>query len=898
MKKIISGMLIFASLAGGMSAFTSCKDTDDDQYAVLQREDFRLMQQIQDLKDALEAAKAQYTADLNKAIGDLRTEIANGYVTKATFDALEQRVAALEGKVCACGDLQQKLNTLETNIKTWVGQQGYLKNEDINGKLKDFGLDQAIAELLGDETSATYKKLIELGLGSGASYDDTALKNQLKQALESLGYTVAEDGTATLPEWAESTQDIADAIKAAGWVSDNKTSLENILNNFKDIDPSTLLTKTDADNTYLTKEDFEEYKNSLKNDLDEFVRIYNEVAGPLDMKADFKDLNELLTDYASWRKEISAKVAANEAAIAELQKKYNVITERLDAMITSIIAEGTWNPVFGTFAAPVGVASNVLMAYYGDMNYVEFPNDGSQYEFDGEQILTSADLRMLGVTPKSYSGVVLQGDQDNYVGNAGTLYMTVNPGNADMTGKTFTLVNSQNNGSGVAIETPVKSDQVLTFGYTYGRAAQDVSLYEAAATLTPENVHLCRVDIEPGLKTAAKEFYNDRSASSLAGLMKAVYDQLNGILPRLAVKAEWNYTSSKWDETTATWVDSSEPETAVVRSGLDIAATTFKPLSYKTLEGKTFNRKLPIYGELNIDWDKLLPELKEIKIDPVDLSGIKINFKLSDVDLSHIADNNDLTVTVSGDYNGETITLSGKVVPENLQNFIDDMSEQFREQVKNSNEDINREFKRIMKELQDQINAMILSVNNQINDTFNDIMAQIKNNIEGETGKYFDKVNSLINKYNSLANRINKILDNPNHYMQVTMLFKNSEGGYSLLSTNETAPSKFTLNGAGALMLFPTTYNAEIVSPAFKKFVGICDVVNLATGKSAQQGDAAAKAALDKANKGVMFDEVIDGRNLRVGTGDLTAGFKYVVAYSALDYRGFTSTNKYYFQVN
>ena len=226
------------------------------------------------------------------------------------------------------------------------------------------------------------------------------------------------------------------------------------------------------------------------------------------------------------------------------------------------------------------------------------------------------------------------------------------------------------------------------------------------------------------------------------------------------------------------------------------------------------------------------------------------------------------------------------------------MADAFREQVKESNDRINTEFKRVMKELQDKINAMILSVNDQINDTFNDIMSQIKNNIEGETGKYFDKVNSLINKYNKVANRINKILDNPNHYMQVTMLFKNSEGGYSLLSTNETAPSKFTISGAGALMLFPTTYNAEIVSPAFKKFVGICDVVNLATGKSAQQGDAAAKAALDKANKGVMFDEVIDGRNLRVGTGDLTAGFKYVVAYSALDYRGFTSTNKYYFQVN
>ena len=203
-----------------------------------------------------------------------------------------------------------------------------------------------------------------------------------------------------------------------------------------------------------------------------------------------------------------------------------------------------------------------------------------------------------------------------------------------------------------------------------------------------------------------------------------------------------------------------------------------------------------------------------------------------------------------------------------------------------------------MKDLQDKINGMITNVNTQINDVFTDLMNQIKNNIDKETGKYFDKMNSLINRYNSLAERLNKIIENPNHYMQVTMLYKNNDGGFSFLSTNENAPSNFSLNGGNALMLFPTTYNLEIVSPAFKKFVGVCDVINLSNGKSAQEGDAAAKAALEKANNADLFAEVVEGKTLRVATGQLTAGFKYVVAYSALDYRGFTSTNKYYFQVN
>ena len=897
MKKIISGMLICASLAGAMGSFTSCKDTDDDQYAVLQREDFRLMQLIQQLQSDLEAAKQQLQQELNKAIKDLEAKIAEGYVTKAEFKTLSDRVAELEGKVCACGNLSEQLSTLQTTIKKWVEDQGYLTSGDLDDYLKSENLDETIATIIADKTSATYKALVAAGLGQGGtSYDDSTIKKQLKAVLESLGCTVNEDGSITYPSWAQTPQDIANALTAAHWVDLNQKALEKLLQDYGTLDPSTLLTTSDAAKTYLTKDDFEEFKKSLKDDLAEFVTIYNEVAGPLDMKNDFKDLNELLADWIQWRSDIAVKVAANEAAIKALQEKYNIVGERLDAMITSIVAEGTWNPVFGTFAAPVGVASNVLMAYCGDMGSVEFPYDGSMYEFDGEQVLTTKDMQMLGVTPKQYSGVVLQGDENNYVGNAGTIYMTVNPGNADMTGKTFTLVNSQNQQTGMTLATPVKSDKVLTFGYNHGRATQDVSLYEAEATLLPADIEGCRITIEEGLKSAAKDFYNNRDKNSLVSLMKAVYDQLNGILPRMAVRAEWQYNTSKWNDVTSTWVDATE--TGIVRSGLDIAATTFKPLSYKSLEGKKFNRKLPILDEISIDWDKLIPEIEKIEIEPVSFDDVTFDFQLSNADFSNIDKN--LSVSVTGNVTIEgkeyPVTLTGAVDPDNLQNFIDQMSKAFEEQVTASNAAINKEFKRVMKELQGKINGMLTDVENQINQTMKDLMNQIKNNVEGETGKYFDKVNSLINKYNSIANRINARLENPSHYMQVTMLYGNSQGGISLLSTNETAPSKF--KGTGAIMFYPTTYNLEIVSPAFKKFVGICNAVNVATGKSAQDGDAAAKAALDKANKGTLFNEVIDGRNLRVATGDLTPGFIYEVAYSALDYRGFTSTNKYYFQVN
>ncbi|MDE5895134.1 MAG: hypothetical protein K2H00_03790, partial [Muribaculum intestinale] len=201
MKKIISGMLICASLAGAMGSFTSCKDTDDDQYAVLQREDFRLMQLIQQLQSDLEAAKQQLQQELNKAIKDLEDKIAAGYVTKAEFKTLSDRVAELEGKVCACGNLSEQLSALKTEITKWVEEQGYLTSGDWDEYLKTGGLDNTIATIIADKTSATYKALVAAGLGQGGtSYDDSTIKKQLKAALESLGCTVNEDGSITYPE--------------------------------------------------------------------------------------------------------------------------------------------------------------------------------------------------------------------------------------------------------------------------------------------------------------------------------------------------------------------------------------------------------------------------------------------------------------------------------------------------------------------------------------------------------------------------------------------------------------------------------------------------------------------------------------------------------------------------
>lgn len=908
MKKIISGMLICASLAGTMGAFTSCKDTIDDEYTVLAREDFRIIDKLQALQAALDAAKKGYEQQLADAKKELTDAMKNGYVSKADFEALQKRVTTLEGQICKCGDIAAKLATLESTIKDWVGQQGYMTSAQVDEKLKDYlksaDLENLFKQYLDQNEYITKAALEEAlkGLNTGGGKDFTNEIKQIQDALAALG--VNTDGTI------KPGTSLANAVEQAQWVTANKTAIENALKTLEGLDLSKFLTADQASNLYLTKEDFENYKKGLKDDLAEFVNIYNEVAQENGLTGNFTDLKSLLTEWAKWRNGIEEKVNNNALAIKALQAKYNVLNDRLDAMITSIHNEGTWNPIFGSFSAPIGVTSNVLLAYYGEMaQTVKFPYAGSLYEFDGEQVITSADMKMMNPEKKVYSGVVLQGDESNYIGNAGCIYMTVNPGNVSMLGKKFALVNSLNKEHGIKLATPVVCEKELTFGYNYGRANNDVCIYEVPACITPDDVPGAQLQLEPGLKSAATDFYHNRSKRDLAELMVAVAKQLNGMLPRLAVKAEWSYTKAAWDDTSASWVNTTEE--SVVRSGLDIAGTAFKPLSFKTLEGKGFGRQLPILAELNIDWNKVIPKLKEIKLPTISLDdlGFNIQISLGELDLSKIKNNLEVTVTANGvitldngDVKTVTVTGTGKIDDENWEKFIAEMqktlSEQLQEQLNRGVTDkINKEFNNLLTNLQKKINTTLTSTQTQINDMVDDLVNKIKNNLDEYTGRPIELINVMINKYNSVANRVNGYLKNPNHFMQATMLFKNGSS-LGFLSTNASAPTQFVLNGGNSLLFIPTTYNVELVSPAFKKFVGVCDAVNLSTGKSAQEGDAAAVAAVNSANNSEYINKVVDGKFKRINTGALKPGFKYTVVYSALDYRGFTSTNKYYIQVN
>jgi hypothetical protein len=118
------------------------------------------------------------------------------------------------------------------------------------------------------------------------------------------------------------------------------------------------------------------------------------------------------------------------------------------------------------------------------------------------------------------------------------------------------------------------------------------------------------------------------------------------------------------------------------------------------------------------------------------------------------------------------------------------------------------------------------------------------------------------------------------------------------MSTVPGLPSPVELVGGNGITLYATSYTADIIVPAFYKFVGVSNAwVNGDQSKSAQKGNSGAKSALTTANATEYMATPLNGNEIKVPM-QLTKGYTYEIVYSALDYQGVTSTRKFYLSVN
>ena len=583
-----------------------------------------------------------------------------------------------------------------------------------------------------------------------------------------------------------------------------------------------------------------------------------------------------------------AAKAKSDAATA-LTTAQSALSTATEAKTTAgIVLQQVNNPVFGKLNLPLDVNSKMLIAYYGDAINVNFPPvSSSTTEYDSKSIvITDSDKsRLGGIDTKNFNGV-LHADYGEDNVKLGSVYLSVNPAGLDVEGANWNLVNSKGETSAITLSGLEKSTDELMFGY--GRAEGDVpnGFYVTDATVPVTSIDDVKLTLDDNFKDNVESLLESRSLSDIAEVAKLIANQFNNKVPARGIRADWEYETETLDENGD--VVSTETVKDATYSEFGLAATTFKPLSYKFLYGKHFK---PLGTISPID---------EFTLDSkLNITMPTFNFKLDNVNLGFTFG----TITVSLDgaeivvnipktpvYDNNGIQI-GYIQPDPIRvtdfaNLENQISQSITTQLQGQSAQINQKFKEAM-----------ASVAQQINEEINREMAKLKTNIEGQFDKiiteiqdkvngYLGTVNGYVDKVNGFLNRINRLLEDPNHYLQVTMLYSGDNGAFHQVSNSETMPTAFVLNGGDAVKLCPTSYTGDMIVPSFRKYVAVTNVYDTKT-------KVTDTTLLTDANSAKFMNEVIPGTQNEVAL-KLTAGYTYEIVYSSLDYHGVTSTRKFY----
>lgn len=819
MKKKIINVFLMALLAMvTVGTVVSCKDYEEDNYSDLNGKFTNLNEQLEDRIDALETARDAMQGELDALrdeLGDKDPDDPNGDKT-----------------------IYVRIRTLETLVKDLTGAIGDLEEKH----------DQDIKDLWEAINGAD-------GIMSSISDLYTLVGNN-EDAIEALNKFIDEnkDNWSTAYQNAKAAWELAQA---------NKDRLDGI-EEYKDLWDKL------AEDLKVSEEEYMSLSTYLENKFEEYGVVTE------DDLADFVTKTELEEDLQEFQTKIDNLSQQLEATTLEINNKLGLLQNSLNKYVSSVLIQGTDNPVFGSFAFPANISSNVLAAYYGDVKDLKFPTNEPYNYVDVQNALSAKDLEMMGVAAGSqdfYNGRVVSGmlpDGNVAAGNAGTLYVTVNPNTVDATGATAILVNSQDSKSGVMLSPLAETDKVLNFGYT---RATGNGFYEAKATVTPSVVDEVSPRISyddlKGLKDEIKDAVNairNKGNVDITGLVYSVYSISSNILDAQAVKFPWSDTD----------IYGNTIERATY-SQYSLAATAVHPLSFafakdvhydefpginkvEDIIGDMFNKIEDAIPTIDVDDLNIHIEIEDFVFDPVELED------------GSVVVNVDILDEETGKHYKQTIDITDKV------------EEAVNEALGSASGDVSNYIKDVVNQLNEQV-AQI-----------NDIIDQLRD--INEIGNKLDEIEDKIYDYLSKGeNLLLKLVNNANELLQPMMLAKTADS-YVVLSRSASAPTKFRAASmtTDGLILRPTTYSAEVLAPAFKKFVGVANVYK--NGKSAQGGDADCLAALKAVNNASSdLCKVQDGEWNKAQLKGAKAGYVYEIVYTAADFSGKIVVKRFYIEL-
>ena len=476
----------------------------------------------------------------------------------------------------------------------------------------------------------------------------------------------------------------------------------------------------------------------------------------------------------------------------------------------------------------------------------------------------------------SFYDVAAEGNEDwgvkaNQVlgknGNAGYLYVSLNPTEIEPSLVKVELVNSQGEpAKGFKLGDIQETDKVLTYGYT--RASKN-GFYEIPVIASdPQNddIALDKGSLKEAAQTVLGELKNRKANDfDLTKVASALYkNNLNNKLQAYTVKATYHL----YDPSLKKLVE----KHAVAQ--YNVAAFAVKPLSFNFAKDNQYLDKLSDWSMENL----LLPTVSD-KVNKY-IKGIKFEVKydgeteknmytiLAARNFKAIQDGNDVIIT-SGYWvwdaeKQEYVMEENKRIPNATVKAYYSYQDRWVHI-----EDLNSDNPIYGPEYEGEYLYVIETTDN----TIGDLLASLNKQIEGKLGDIKNDLSKIPAKWDNVANKVNPLLKkvyskiaSANKLLQPTILYMDKNNNPNTLSTlGGRLGTRFV--GTGKTTLYATSWTAELLAPAYLKSVYVKEAgakVYLADGKTL------AKTPFD-GNK-IIFDAEKAG--------------EYTIVYKAIDYSG------------
>ena len=902
MKKKLVSYLVLACSVFGLTMVGSCKDYDFDV-----------------LQDQINYLEQDHVKNLAKKLQDMQDSI----------DALRGRVAAIKSCECTgtgtgcsvnCDSLAKALDSLYKYIGDITADSigyiipGYTGNNSLSGILTYINSQLTNAANLAEKADSAAKDVAQELKDMRYGWSDS-----LKKAYDTAfaAFDQAKENKADIAELADSVDNILARIDSLEAL-DHHTHTQAFFDSIKTAYETAVANKSRIDSLAGVTNDLyalaEQYLDSAKAWADSVANnVKVELSTRIDsVEAQYKRADSIINVrfdavYDSIGKNyqrimkldstvnaLQDSIEAVKARLDEVENKVDKLYDAESKRITSLYVQGAVNPIFGSFALPVGIKSNIIAAYYGKATKSSvFPatdaDDLSALVDEGMQ-LSAAEAAVVGSIEKisTTSGEALAGKTE---GNAGRIFLTVNPNEVELDSTyKFSFVTSDGAKTKATIGELVPSTEKLSFGLKT-RAASETGFYEAPVTINASDAYGLSPKLgvtKAQLKSIAKDVISYKDGINLAGIGSAVF--------QLAAKTELDANAVKVE-----WSDSLGDHS--VTSFYDVAVTAIKPLSYNVFDDLTISKRLPTINNIS----ELSIDLSSIKFDDIKFDSIHFSIDATTAHITFGEVTIDTTgkVSITANVPNHIDVLTGNVdgydtvtyYVNGLDSILYNVQEAFNGKSvvwqNNVNDAIDNLVSKINNEVNSKVNGMFADIEGKLNtpiqNLIDDVKDQVNSALSGYNG-YFKKMNSLIDRVNSLTNRINKKLSvDLDTYVLPMVAYEDANGSLHLMSNDKAIPSRFAAAGGGT-KLYLTSYTAELLAPAYKKYIAVVDYVK----PDGTTHDDSVAQAVNSGNE--YFNTVIDGTQLAVPFAPTQKG-TYTIYYSAIDYSGFIASGRFYVTV-